>query len=101
SQLVLIGDKKGNGPFEQCYLNLVINKLRTPTTPAERVNFRGLDGGTIGSLVDQAELNQVLNNWGSTNAPSFVGSTIPEPASIGLAGLGLVLASRRVRSDSV
>ncbi|MEM8495138.1 MAG: PEP-CTERM sorting domain-containing protein [Planctomycetota bacterium] len=101
SQLGLIGDYNDNGQVEQGDLNLVLNNWGTATTPAEWVNFRGLDGGTIGSLVDQAELNLVLNNWGSSIAPSFVGSAIPEPASMGLAGLGLILASRRVRFRSL
>ncbi|MEM8781435.1 MAG: PEP-CTERM sorting domain-containing protein [Planctomycetota bacterium] len=86
----LPGDYNGSGQVEQGDLNLVLNNWGTP-----RGDWENADGfATLN--VDQEELNGVLNNWGDTAAsPSFQGSSVPEPAALGLLGLTALGCTRR------
>ncbi|MEM7576296.1 MAG: PEP-CTERM sorting domain-containing protein [Planctomycetota bacterium] len=71
----LAGDYNENGSVEQGDLNLVLNNWGTMRTFED-----GVSAFTTAN-VDQEELNLVLNNWGDTTAPSFSGSTVPEPGT--------------------
>ncbi|MEM9754142.1 MAG: PEP-CTERM sorting domain-containing protein, partial [Planctomycetota bacterium] len=71
----LAGDYNDNGSVEQGDLNLVLNNWG-----AMRTFEDGVSAFTTAN-VDQEELNSVLNNWGDTTAPSFSGSTVPEPGA--------------------
>lgn len=87
----LAGDYSENGTVEQSDLNLVLTNWGTDRSFED-------PGGTAFSslLVDQEELNLVLSNWGSSSAPSFEGSSVPEPATAAvLAMLGLAGLRRR------
>ncbi|MEM1097519.1 MAG: hypothetical protein AAGH92_01900 [Planctomycetota bacterium] len=98
----IAGDFSGNGQVEQSDLNLVLNNWGLDTTGAVPAGWEFTIG--LSGIVDQDELNAVLNNWGATDAPSFEGFAIPEPAGLLLAsaGLGTVLLRRRaVLTDTV
>ncbi|MEM1026644.1 MAG: hypothetical protein AAGJ38_01010 [Planctomycetota bacterium] len=89
------GDYDGSGQVEQGDLNLVLSNWGKD---------RGRWGGATGfdtELVDQEELNRVLNNWGSSNAPSFAGFDVPEPAGFAaLAGFAFCGTRRHGRAAS-
>ncbi|MEM1026823.1 MAG: hypothetical protein AAGJ38_01945 [Planctomycetota bacterium] len=87
----LLGDFDNSGAVEQGDLNLVLTNWGSDRT------FEDPGGTAFDTLtVDQEELNLVLTNWGSSAAPSFEGSTVPEPALIGVvAAAGLLLRRRR------
>ncbi|MEM1026875.1 MAG: hypothetical protein AAGJ38_02220 [Planctomycetota bacterium] len=87
----LSGDFDGSGLVEQGDLNLVLTQWGQAGTPT------GWLGDGPDGVIDQAELNAVLNNWGSASPPDLQGfSTVPEPALLGLAAVG-VLLNRRLR----
>ncbi|MEM9752023.1 MAG: hypothetical protein AAF916_01410 [Planctomycetota bacterium] len=88
----LAGDYNGSGSVEQGDLNLVLNDWGGPR-PGDWANADGLTSPSV----DQEELNLVLNNWGASSAPSFAGSTIPEPTGLLTLGLFASAALRRRR----
>ncbi len=90
------GDYDDGGQVEQTDLDFVLSNWGDTdiSDVTNWINFPG--GGAFDGLVDQNELDGVLLNWGSTAAPSFAGSAVPEPASLGLlAAAGLVGLRRR------
>ncbi len=91
---LLAGDYNDSGSVEQGDLDLVLNNWGGPRTAGFVANADGFATANV----DQEELDRVLNNWGSSNAPSFSGSPVPEPAVAALLGLGgLALTRRRSR----
>ena len=89
----LAGDYNNSGSVEQGDLDLVLNNWGGPRTAGFVANADGFATANV----DQEELDRVLNNWGSSNAPSFAGSSVPEPALAAvLASAGLLLRRRRV-----
>ncbi len=91
------GDYDNGGQVEQTDLDFVLSNWGDTdiSDVTGWVNFPG--GGAFDGLVDQNELDGVLLNWGSTSAPDFSGSSVPEPAALGLLGLAAVTAGRRRR----
>ncbi len=95
-QAGITGDYNGSGQVEQGDLDLVLQNWGLDTSgagvPAGWVN----DNDQLGQI-EQTELDRVLQNWGSTSAPDFAGSSVPEPAALGvLFLLGGLSRSRRV-----
>ncbi len=99
----LIGDTDASGKVDLNDLNTVLNNLGTASTLWTSGNFDGA------ATIDLNDLNDVLNNLGRTYAnanavvaaEALVGATpsnVPEPASIGIAGVGIgALLLRRKR----
>ncbi|MEM1446149.1 MAG: SpoIID/LytB domain-containing protein [Planctomycetota bacterium] len=88
----LVGDYNGNGQVEQGDLNLVLTNWGAAASSVGDDWRFNLPVG----VVDQNELNFVLTNWGSTQAPSFSGFAVPEPAAAAVL-LGLVGTALRRR----
>ncbi|MEM8783857.1 MAG: hypothetical protein AAGE65_13515 [Planctomycetota bacterium] len=88
--LGLPGDFNDSGSVEQGDLNLVLNNWGNARGPWANAD------GFLSLNVDQEELNRVLNNWGNSAAPSFAGSSVPEPAAaVTLLAVGLLTLRRR------
>ncbi|MEM1445214.1 MAG: PEP-CTERM sorting domain-containing protein [Planctomycetota bacterium] len=92
------GDANLNGQIEQGDLNAVLSNWgqNNLTDPSADISWVSGDFDGDG-LVAQSDLNAVLNNWGSSVAPDFTGFTVPEPATLGLVGIGLASVSLRRR----
>ncbi|MEM1098302.1 MAG: PEP-CTERM sorting domain-containing protein [Planctomycetota bacterium] len=95
----ITGDYNGNGQVEQGDLNIVLNNWGSPLLPADGIAVDALpNGASFDGLIDQNELNAVLNNWGSTatpDLPGFATTSLPEPATAALLGLGGLATLRR------
>ncbi len=83
---VVTGDYDSSGQVEQGDLDIVLQNWGTGTFTGDESALVG--GGPFDGTVDQNELDGVLQNWGSTSAPDFAGSTVPEPATLALLGVG-------------
>jgi hypothetical protein len=81
----LTGDYNDNGTVEQGDLDLVLLNWGQPGTPGGWVN--DLPQGNI----DQAELDGVLLNWGDTAAALGSAGAVPEPATLLMATLAIVV----------
>ncbi|MEM1445103.1 MAG: hypothetical protein AAGF84_03550 [Planctomycetota bacterium] len=88
---VLAGDYNFSGRVEQGDLNLVLSNWGQERT------FENGGEPFATDVVDQEELNRVLSNWGSSNAPSFAGFDVPEPAGLGAVWIGALSTLTRRR----
>jgi hypothetical protein len=90
---LLNGDYNGNGTVEQADLDLVLLNWGAPAEPVPNGWTNDLPEGNI----DQAELDGVLLNWGNMGN-QMAAASVPEPATLALAGVLAVIAMRlRVR----
>ncbi|MEM1445213.1 MAG: PEP-CTERM sorting domain-containing protein [Planctomycetota bacterium] len=97
-QRVLYGDANRNGQIEQGDLNAVLNNWGQNNATDANADISWATGDFDGDgRVAQGDLNAVLTNWGSSVAPVFTGFTVPEPAALGLVGMGLASVSLRRR----
>ncbi len=98
------GDYNNSGQVEQGDLDFVLQNWGDTdiSDVTGWVNFVGLPGGNIGGQVEQTELDLVLTNWGDTTAPDFAGSSVPEPTTLAILGLGGVgfFSRRRNRATA-
>ncbi len=80
-------------------LNIVLNNLGTSATSWSSGNFDGA------ATIDLTDLNSVLNNLGLSNSPTETAtssgiSSVPEPASTSVLGLGLLAIALRCKRRS-
>lgn len=90
---IITGDYNESGQVEQGDLDLVLQNWGLDTDTA------GVPAGWTNDLpsgqIEQTELDGVLSNWGATSAPDFSGSSVPEPAAMGVLALGFAALRRR------
>ena len=87
------GDANNDGNVDLTDLSTVLNNFGSTTALWANGNFDGA------ATIDLTDLSDVLNNFGTTT-PSAPGvAAVPEPACVGLLGVGaLILTGRRRRA---
>ena len=86
------GDYNGNGTVEQADLDLVLLHWGGPAANAPATWINDLPMGQI----DQDELDGVLLNWGNSAAAAMAAGSVPEPTSLCLLVMVLVMMHRRI-----
>ncbi len=94
--LPLPGDFNGSGQVEQGDLDLVLQNWGEDTDATGIPSGWTHDNDQLGQI-EQTELDRVLQNWGGTNAPDFQEFIVPEPGTVWVAGLVLLVRARRRR----
>jgi hypothetical protein len=90
-----IGDATDDGTVDVNDVNVVLSHLGTTTSSWSLGNFDGA------ATIDLTDLNDVLNRMGTSVPVGAVSVETPEPASLGVAGLGTaLLIVRRRRQQS-